>query len=470
MNKDLHLRLCPGVRLITDGDDLLVASPDGRALRQRQPGPALRCVLEALAGQGGNRDFFLELAQAADPGTDASAIHYVLYRLEAQGFLSYSLIHNGAPLATLEPVAAAFRPAPVAADALRFRLSRFAWLRREGELMLLECSLGHARLLLQHGPLVAAIGVLAAPCAVADLAAQVPTLDAHRAAALIELLCAMRAVEPCDGAGRIAEDTDPALRQWEFHDLLFHTRCRLGRHNHPYGATFPFVGELPHAPAIKPASGKARLTLPAVADSPKVDFFSVVAARRSVRDASEQPLSIEQLSAFLWHVARVQHHNPAKPDEPRQYEATLRPCSGGGAIHELELYLTVTRCAALPAAMYRYDPAAHELEFVAALGPAQEALVKDAMGSSGLKAPPDVLITLAARFARLAWKYQGVTYALCLKDVGVMYQQMYLVATALGLAPCALGGGNADRFAEAAGTDYDAETSVGEFILSGKAP
>jgi hypothetical protein len=42
---------------------------------------------------------------------------------------------------------------------------------------------------------------------------------------------------------------------------------------------------------------------------------------------------------------------------------------------------------------------------------------------------------------------------------------MYLVATAMNLAPCAIGGGNSDRFAAAVGTDYYAETSVGEFIL-----
>jgi hypothetical protein len=42
---------------------------------------------------------------------------------------------------------------------------------------------------------------------------------------------------------------------------------------------------------------------------------------------------------------------------------------------------------------------------------------------------------------------------------------MYLVATAMGLAPCGVGGGDSDSFAWAAGTDYFAETSVGEFLL-----
>jgi SagB-type dehydrogenase family enzyme len=55
-----------------------------------------------------------------------------------------------------------------------------------------------------------------------------------------------------------------------------------------------------------------------------------------------------------------------------------------------------------------------------------------------------------------------------MKNVGCIYQQMYLVATALNLAPCALGGGNADHFAAVSGLDYYTEGSVGEFALSGR--
>jgi len=43
-----------------------------------------------------------------------------------------------------------------------------------------------------------------------------------------------------------------------------------------------------------------------------------------------------------------------------------------------------------------------------------------------------------------------------------------MVATAPGLASCALGHGNFDHFA-AVGTRYEEETSVGEFALSGSA-
>jgi hypothetical protein len=46
---------------------------------------------------------------------------------------------------------------------------------------------------------------------------------------------------------------------------------------------------------------------------------------------------------------------------------------------------------------------------------------------------------------------------------------MYLAAMAMGLATCAIGG-DANRFIRAAGTDYRAETAVGEFILGSQRP
>src|SRR5207302_79888 len=48
------------------------------------------------------------------------------------------------------------------------------------------------------------------------------------------------------GAGLIdqggEEDPSNALGLWEFHDLLFHSRSRLGRRRDPYGGTLRFLG------------------------------------------------------------------------------------------------------------------------------------------------------------------------------------------------------------------------------------
>jgi len=61
-----------------------------------------------------------------------------------------------------------------------------------------------------------------------------------------------------------------------------------------------------------------------------------------------------------------------------------------------------------------------------------------------------------------------MAYALVLKDVGVLLQTFYLVATAMGLAPCALGGGDSDLFARASGLDWLVEGAVGEFVLGSR--
>src|SRR5207237_2022950 len=115
----------------------------------------------------------------------------------------------------------------------------------------------------------------------------------------------------------------------------------------------------------------------------------------------------------------------------------------------------------LPAGLYHYDTLAHQLERLGGRTAQVEALLRDAQASAGLAEPPQVLITLASRFQRRSWKYAAIAYANTLKNVGVLYQTMYLVATAMGLALCALAAGNADLFAAAAGTDSYAESSVG---------
>ncbi|NES85897.1 MAG: PatA/PatG family cyanobactin maturation protease, partial [Moorea sp. SIO2B7] len=93
------------------------------------------------------------------------------------------------------------------------------------------------------------------------------------------------------------------------------------------------------------------------------------------------------------------------------------------------------------------------------------ALLKDAHQSSGEQGMPQVLLIITARFGRLFRKYRSLAYALVLKHVGVLYQNLYLVATNMGLAPCSLGAGDSDRFAQATGLNYVVESSVGEFML-----
>ena len=146
-----------------------------------------------------------------------------------------------------------------------------------------------------------------------------------------------------------------------------------------------------------------------------------------------------------------------------------RPYPAGGALYELELYVVVSACAGLEAGLYHYDPERHRLRWLSADRSELEELLRDAGLATGVpRERLQILIVVAARFSRIAWKYASIAYSVILKDVGVLYQTMYLAATAMGLAPCAVGCGDADRFARTAGTDYYTETSVGEFLLGSR--
>jgi SagB-type dehydrogenase family enzyme len=78
---------------------------------------------------------------------------------------------------------------------------------------------------------------------------------------------------------------------------------------------------------------------------------------------------------------------------------------------------------------------------------------------------PQVLITIAARFGRISWKYSSIAYALILKDVGVLTQTLYLMATDMGLGGCAIGSSNIDLFSKMTGIEFHIEGPVGQFAI-----
>ena len=254
-------------------------------------------------------------------------------------------------------------------------------------------------------------------------------------------------------------------------------RSRVGRHDAPVGGTYRHAGRLEPPPPLKPVAAAETIELyrPDLESLKRHDppFARVQEERRSLRAYAAEPITDRQLGEFLFRTARVKGRTewevPA-PDGPIKVESTTRPYPAGGGLYELEVYAIVNACRNLAPGLYHYDPAGHRLERLADRSADVAALLADAAQSAGA-APEElqVLLILASRFPRLAWKYASLAYTLTLKHVGVVYQTMYLAATAMGLAPCALGGGDSDLFARAAGVDYGAETSVGEFLLGSKA-
>jgi SagB-type dehydrogenase family enzyme len=250
-----------------------------------------------------------------------------------------------------------------------------------------------------------------------------------------------------------------------------HSRSRHGHYDGPFGGVYPFIHDIAPQPAIKPlpSGRKVELYRPSWADIQARDPFltAVLERRTSVRRHGQQPLTADQLGEFLYRVARVRAKCGPSADVP--YEVTSRPWPCGGGAYELELYLTVQRCTGLSAGIYYYDAVGHRLILINENATDRQSLVRVASVASGGTADPQVLITVTSRFQRLSWKYRAIAYSVTLRNVGVLYQTMYLVATAMSLAPCGLGSGNSELAERIFGLDYLRESAVGDFIL-GSAP
>jgi SagB-type dehydrogenase family enzyme len=149
---------------------------------------------------------------------------------------------------------------------------------------------------------------------------------------------------------------------------------------------------------------------------------------------------------------------------------TTRPYPSGGSSYELELYLAIANCEGLARGFYHYDADRHALVPIEVRAPELDAMLSAAGFAMDASGPPQILLTIAARFDRVSWKYSSIAYSLILKDVGVLIQTLYLAATDMRLAGCAIGTSNIELFAKMTGIEFHVEGPVGQFALGRAAP
>jgi SagB-type dehydrogenase family enzyme len=434
-------------------------------------------ALLKLGCTGEYEDRLTDAVLATDGPEQLAKFYYCLHNLSQCSVLRRSVHLDGESLATLVPISLYFEYGSrnVAADG-RYLLSRFAYARAEGGEAILESPLSHGRVILHDRRAATLIHALARPGRLEELASRVADMPAEAAERLLTLLLNSGMLTELSNEETSVEDENSSLRSWEFHDLLFHSRSRIGRHDSPAGGTYRLVGQIDPPPALKPACSAEVIAL----DRPDLErlkredppFALVQDARRSIREYDTKPITLQQLGEFLYRVGRVIGSDELEIQTPAgavRMEFARRPYPAGGAMYELELYLAISACENLAAGLYHYHARNHLLERISGLTADVETLLSRANQSTGRPEERlQVLIIVAARFQRMSWKYASMAYAAILKHVGVLFQTMYLVAAAMDLAPCAIGSGDADLFARAARTDYYDETSVGEFLLGSK--
>jgi len=335
-----------------------------------------------------------------------------------------------------------------------WRLSRFTMMRREGRELLLESPLTPCRCIVYMARLAGLLPRLCGGCRVEE--------HDEEAEVFIRTLVRLNLAVATSEEGSDDAEGSPF---WEFHDLYFHVRSHMGGHVYPAGAYYRFRGQVACPPIVKtPLSADAvPLSRPAgeLLQKLRQPFESVLEARRSIRKHGETPVGVEELGALLFAAARLKSIPPPVDGN----EISLRPSPSGGARHPFEIYPLVSRCEDLPAGLYHYCPDTHRLERMPISGPALRRLLENNPSREWEHGTPQVNLLTTARFGRTAWKYSSVAYRVVQLDLGCLYQTLYLVAAALGLAPCAIGAVEPGWFAAQTGIDPLEEPLIGGFLI-----
>jgi SagB-type dehydrogenase family enzyme len=187
----------------------------------------------------------------------------------------------------------------------------------------------------------------------------------------------------------------------------------------------------------------AEVKLPKPSFTGNMSVEAAMVAKKSVRNFSSTPLTLDQVSQLLWSANGKVPYDAVSG-------ATTKVIPSAGGLYPLEIFLlsgkdTVT---GLPAGVHQYKPAANSLETISS-GDGRASLAQAALGQMWLARSP-ALIIIAAEFPRTTQRYgpeRGARYVLM--EAGNSNQNLYLQAAALGLRAGTVGAFNDGAVAEA---------------------
>lgn len=205
----------------------------------------------------------------------------------------------------------------------------------------------------------------------------------------------------------------------------------VGAHELPPGAVLRYA--LQHSSKSYRSAGN--VPLPRELPPLTATLEQVIRARSSVRDYSGAAMSTATLSRLLGLSYGVTGEALLDDGATRR---SRRAAPSAGALYPVELYLAALRVEGLAPGLYHYRPRGHALECLRAGAVAAE--VGRAVLYPEIVAHASVVVLLAAIFPRTLYKYGERGYRFALLDAGHVAQNIYLVATAVGLGAVAMGG------------------------------
>ena len=178
-------------------------------------------------------------------------------------------------------------------------------------------------------------------------------------------------------------------------------------------------------------------------------LWEALAARRSFREFSHHPITLEELSRLLWATQGI-------TSRARGFDFRIVPSAG--ALYPIETYLVVNRVEEVSAGIYHYSVKKGQLALIRE-GQFGHELSHAALGQTMLGEAASVF-TWTAIVERSKWKYRERGYRYIYMDAGHIGQNLYLAATGLGLGCCTVGAFFDEEVDHLIGIDGTEEISV----------
>jgi SagB-type dehydrogenase family enzyme len=192
---------------------------------------------------------------------------------------------------------------------------------------------------------------------------------------------------------------------------------------------------------VDPGSPRTALPDPRSFACAPADIGRLMAARRTMRTYSPQPLSPLELSFLLWSAQGVLSTDAGK---------TLRTAPSAGARHAFETIVLANNVSSLAPGLYRFVPTTHDLVALSAEPTRINDLVDSFRNIVLARSSAAVFIWVAVA-DRMTWKFGARGWRYLLLDAGHACQNLYLAAEAMGCGVCAIGAFN----------DADMNTALG---------
>lgn len=203
---------------------------------------------------------------------------------------------------------------------------------------------------------------------------------------------------------------------------------------------FLFCGNQQKEDSNKMMVTKDVIDLPKPELKGKVSIEEAIAQRRSVRNFSGGPISLQALSQILWAAQGI-------TDTLNKF----RSAPSAGALYPLEIYVVVSNVFDLSQGIYKYKPEGHKL-ILMKTGDFRQELMKEALWQDWIS-QSSVVLVFAAVYERTTWKYgkRGIQYVHM--EVGHSAQNVCLQVTALGLGTTTVGAFNDEGVKKVLGLD-----------------